>query len=646
MDTSSLVTTATTNVNPLLPALVPLATLLWLKAADLGLFISRNSWDQEYDYIVVGAGSAGAVVANRLSEDYRTKVLLLEAGGSETLFSDIPIAAATLQMTPIDWAYQTEPQSVSCFGLKNQRSRWPRGRVLGGSSVLNYMLYVRGNRRDYDRWVDLGAYGWSWQDVLPYFMKSEDNQDPTVAANGYHGVGGYLTVANPPDSTPISLAFPEAGKHLGYPNVDINGPTQTGFTIPQGTIRNGARCSTSKAYLASVRNRQNLHVLTFAYATKVIFNEYKRAVAVQFDRFSLTHIVYARKEIILSGGSINTAQLLMLSGIGPRDHLESLGIPVIANLPVGKNLQDHIYPGGIHFTIDGKYSMIQRRVSSLPNTIAYFALGRGPWTLLGGVEGLGFIKTKFANQSDDWPDFEIHLVSGGPSSDDGQTFRRVQGYTDEMWTQVYQPYVKFDTFSFYPVMLRPESIGYIQLRSSNPYDPPIIDPKYLTHPKDIASMVDAMKICIAVGLTPPYRKMKARLFETIFPGCEHYPMWSDEYLACVARTFTSTLYHPVGTAKMGAPWDPTAVVDPELRVLGGVKGIRVADGSVMPKVVSGNTNAPIIMIGERVSDMIKGINLPRYDPDTAKRMADYWNDIDRKFFDPNHDPTNFENKKK
>ncbi|OTF74268.1 hypothetical protein BLA29_010733 [Euroglyphus maynei] len=211
-----------------------------------------------------------------------------------------------------------------------------------------------------------------------------------------------------------------------------------------------------------------------------------------------------------------------------------------------------------------------------------------------------------------------------------------------MWSQVYLPYIKFDTFSLYPVMLRPESIGYIELRSTNPYDPPIIDPKYLTHPKDIASMVDAMKICIAVGLTPPYRKMKSRLLETVFPGCEHYLMWSDEYLACVARTFTSTLYHPVGTAKMGAPWDPTAVVDPELRVLGGVKGLRVADGSVMPKVVSGNTNAPIIMIGERVSDMIKGINLPRYDPATAKRMADYWNDIDRKFFDPNNDPTNFD----
>lgn len=239
------------------------------------------------------------------------------------------------------------------------------------------MLYVRGNKNDFDQWVEKGAYGWSWEEVLPYFIKSEDNRDPTVAANGYHGVGGLLTVSSPPDATPISVAFPKAGKHLGYDHVDINGATQTGFTIPQGTVRRGARCSTAKAFLYSARDRPNLHVVTFAYVTKVLFNEFKRAVGVQFDRFSLTHMVYARKEIILSGGSVNSAQLLMLSGIGPRDHLEAHGIPVIADLPVGKNLQDHIYPGGIHFTFEGKYSFVQRRIVSIPNLIAYFASGRG-----------------------------------------------------------------------------------------------------------------------------------------------------------------------------------------------------------------------------------------------------------------------------
>jgi glucose dehydrogenase (acceptor) len=192
-------------------------------------------------------------------------------------------------------------------------------------------------------------------------------------------VGGLLTVSSPPDASPIAVAFPEAGKHLGYPNIDLNGPLNTGFAIPQGTVRRGARCSTSKAFLQTARNRPNLHVVTFAYTTKVIFNEFKRAVAVQFDRFSLSHIVYARKEIILSAGSINSAQLLMLSGVGPKDHLESHGIEVVADLPVGLNLQDHIYPGGVHFTCDGKYSLVQRRIVSLPNIISYFSSGRGKY---------------------------------------------------------------------------------------------------------------------------------------------------------------------------------------------------------------------------------------------------------------------------
>jgi len=325
----------------------------------------------------VGAGSAGAVIANRLSENPHWKILLLEAGGSESILSDIPLAAATLQMTPIDWAYQTEPQEASCFGLINRRSRWPRGRVLGGTSVLNYMLYVRGNARDYDKWAHLGNYGWSWDEVLPYFIKSEDNLDSSIAYNGYHGIGGYLTVDSPPYISDIAKAFTEAGKYLGYPNVDINGPIQAGFTIPQGTVRKGARCSTSKAFLRPVRKRFNLHVLTFAYVTKILFNEYKRAIGVQFDRFSLTHVVYARREIIVSGGAVNSPQLLMLSGIGPAHHLQSLGIPVIADLPVGENLQDHVYPGGVHFVINSKNSFVQRRIVNLKNILSYFSVGQG-----------------------------------------------------------------------------------------------------------------------------------------------------------------------------------------------------------------------------------------------------------------------------
>lgn len=381
------------------------------------------------------------------------------------------------------------------------------------------------------------------------------------------------------------MAFPQAGKQIGYPNVDLNGPVQAGFAIPQGTIRRGARCSTSKAFLQPARGRPNLHVVTFSYVTKILFNTEYRAVGVKFERFALQHVVHARKEVIVSAGSINSPQLLMLSGIGPADHLRSLGIPVISDLPVGQNLQDHIYPA-LPFTVDRKVTLVQRRVITLRTLTRYFSLGRGPLTALGGVEGLAFIKSKFTNQTDDWPDFQIHMLTGSLVSDDGQTFRRVQGITKELYEQVYVPYLGFDTFSMYPVLLRPKSRGFIKLRTSNPNDPPVIDPRYLTHPDDIHAMVDAMKISIRAGLAPAFREYGSQLFGTIFPGCEIYKLYSDPYLACAARVYTSTIYHPVGTCRMGRPEDPRTVVDTHLRVKG-VKGLRVIDASIMPYIISG-----------------------------------------------------------
>lgn len=259
-----------------------------------------------------------------------------------------------------------------------QRSLWPRGKVLGGSSAINANLYVRGNKHDYDRWArEGGASGWSWEEVLPYFLKAEDQQNRLLLANGLHATGGPLTVAHPSWLSPIGKTFLQTAKYLGYfVNGDVNGPLQSGFAVPQGTTRKGARCSTAKAYLKPIRLRSNLHVVTFAHVTRVLFSG-KRAVGVQFSRFSLSHLVYARREVILSAGAIGSPQLLMLSGVGPRWHLKQVGIPVISDLPVGENLQDHIYAGGLHFAVRQPVTITQERAFNAANIAKYFTSGSG-----------------------------------------------------------------------------------------------------------------------------------------------------------------------------------------------------------------------------------------------------------------------------
>jgi len=568
--------------------------------------VDQKNLYSQYDFIVIGAGSAGAVIANRLTEEGKWRVLLLEAGGDETEISDVPALAAYLQLGRMDWKYKTEPQpGRACLGHTNQRCNWPRGKVLGGSSVLNYMLYVRGNRKDYDHWEQDGNPGWGYDDVLHYFKKSEDNRNPYLAATPYHQAGGYLTVQEAPWRTPLATAFVEAGVEMGFENRDANGEFQTGFMIPQGTIRRGSRCSTAKAFLRPIRHRKNLHIAMHAYVSKILIDpDTKIAYGVRFKRDGKMWTIKANKEVILSAGSLNSAQLLMLSGIGPKWHLDQLGIPTIADLPVGENLQDHYGTGALAFTVEKPVTLVQSRYENIPSVLKYAMFGSGPLTVLGGVEGLAWIPTKYENRSKDWPDIEYHFVSGSLGSDGGRQVRKVHGVGDEMW-QMFRPLAFRDSWSIIPMLMRPKSRGNLRLRSANPYDKPIFNAGYFTDPRDIQVLVEAVKFALALAETNSFKKFGTRFWDQVpMPGCEHTELWTDEYWACICRHYTTTIYHYSGTAKMGPPEDPESVVNHELKVYG-IRGLRVIDASILPKIPSGNTNAPTIMVGEKGADMIK-----------------------------------------
>ncbi|KAH0950021.1 hypothetical protein HN011_000819 [Eciton burchellii] len=567
--------------------------------------IDKRHLYSEYDFIIIGSGSAGAVVANRLSEITEWNVLLLEAGPDENEITDVPSVAGYLQLTKLDWKYKTEPTGQACLAMKGGRCNWPRGKVLGGSSTLNYMLYVRGNKHDYDHWESIGNIGWGYEQALYYFKKSEDNRNPYLQRSPYHATGGYLTVQESPWKTPLVVAFVQAGVEIGYENRDINGEQQTGFMISQGTIRRESRCSTAKAFLRPIRLRRNIHIAMNSYVTKIVIDPLtRRATGVEFVRNGRKQIVKARKEVILSAGAINSPQILMLSGIGPKEHLQHIGIPVIKNLSVGDNLQDHIGMGGLTFLIDKPVAIVQDRFPAAPMTMHYVIDGKGPLTTLGGVEGYAFINTIYANHSIDYPDIQLHMAPASINSDGGAQVRKILGLTDEVYDIVYRPISNRDAWTIIPLLLRPKSRGTVRLRNSNPFYKPVINANYFSDPMDIVTLVEGAKLAVQISEAKVFQQFGSRLHRIKLPGCKHLKFGSDAYWECHIRHISMTIYHPVGTAKMGPPSDPTAVVDPRLKVYG-IVGLRVIDASIMPTICSGNTNVPVIMIGEKGADLIK-----------------------------------------
>lgn len=530
-----------------------------------------------YDYIVVGAGSAGCVVANRLSADPKNRVLLLEAGGKDrNPWIHVPVGYyRTMYHPDISWGYETEPDA----GVNDRVMVWPRGRVLGGSSSINGLLYVRGQHQDYDHWRQLGNEGWGWDDVLPFFKKSESYER---GGNDFRGGDGPLSVSDIADRRPVCEAFLDACEEVGIPrNEDYNGAVQDGAGYYQTTSRNGRRCSAAVAYLNPIKSRKNLHIETRALASKLEMTD-GRASGITYLRDGIEYKAEASREIVLCGGAINSPQLLQLSGIGPAEHLRSVGIPVQHELPgVGDDLQDHFQVRAI-YELDGLESLntdVGNPLKRIAMGLQYALTRKGPLTISAGQVYV-FTKTRAELET---PDIQFHFI---PFSADkpGQLLHPFPGVTSSI------------------CQLRPESRGSIMVKSGDPHDYPSIKPNYLSTEGDRRTIIDGMKLNRKISQSPAFSKHLKAEYE---PGLDRA---DDDGLLAYAREKGGTIFHPTSTCRMGA--DPKAVVDARLRVHG-IAGLRVADCSIMPTVVSGNTNAPAMMIGEKASAMILEDNRAR-----------------------------------
>ncbi|ARK09845.1 GMC family oxidoreductase N-terminal domain-containing protein [Fibrella sp. ES10-3-2-2] len=540
-----------------------------------------------FDYIIVGAGSAGCVLANRLSAEPGVSVLLLEAGAPDKkLEIHVPAAYSKLNRTTVDWAYSTEPQEH----VDGRRIYLPRGKTLGGSSSTNAMAYVRGNRADYDSWAALGNAGWDYETILPYFKRSECNEQLDQLDAHYHGGDGPLNVTYATRfRTPLADAFLAACQQQGIrANQDINGAEQEGAGLFQFTIKNGKRHSTAAAFLKPVINRSTLTVRTQAHTQRILVND-SRAVGVALTTGkNQTETVMARREVILAAGSFNSPQLLMVSGIGPTDELRRHNIDVkLALTGVGQNLQDHLFVGVSAMTnqLVGTNHWL-KPANQLKGLWQYLTAQKGPFTI-SPLEATAFVRT---SETLAQPDLQLHFAPIHIGDD----------YKADFYDSSTFP-TNADGWSILPTLLQPTSRGYVGLRSANPLDAPVIQPNFMSTEKDrnllLAGTKLAMKLNRSAAFSPWYER-------ALMPA----EGASDEELMAHVRKIVETVYHPVGTCRMGH--DADAVVDDQLRVRG-IDGLRVVDASIMPAIVSGNTNAPVIMIAERAADLILGRSIQK-----------------------------------
>lgn len=551
-----------------------------------------KSMPTEFDFIIAGGGVAGSVVAARLSENPKWKVLLLEAGPEEPTTTGVPAFAVSAIGTSLDWGFKTQPQNGACLSSGGS-CYWPRGKMLGGTGSMTGMMYMRGNREIYDSWARQGNVGWSYLECLPFFKKSETNKNPESVEMNYHGTKGPLVVQKFPYQPKFIDDLIKAGKEIGYRNGDLNGANQTGIAVAQVMVDGGIRASTPRMYLRPASKRKNLMVSVNSRVTRIIIDRLsKRATGVEYiDSTGVLRKVNAKKEVILSAGAVGSPHLLLLSGVGPAKDLSRHNITVIHDLPkVGQNLHNHVSIN-VKFLIKDN----NKRMLTMNAIKEYVNNGTGPLSSTGLTQTTAFLKSKYATNG--IPDLQVFFDGFSASCSSS-------GIADECNDGSFTENCGDREINARPTNVMTQSKGYLTLKSGDPMDYPLIYPNYLSEQRDVDILVEGIKLMINITKTDALKKWNIKIKQDIEPKCKHLEFTSDQYWECVIRTNTGPENHPAGSCKMG-PFSEDAVVDPELRVHG-IPNLRVIDASIFPYVPNSNPIAAIVMVAEKGSHMIRG----------------------------------------